>query len=113
MRILTTILLIALLSAIIQMLLPWWSVAIVACATTAFMPITPGKGFLAGAAGVGLWWLLAILWRDVPNHQILSVRMAELFHLPGSVWFIVVTVLVGALTGGVAGVAGALLNRQR
>lgn len=113
MRILTTILLIALLSAIVQMLLPWWSVAIVAFGTTAILPIAPGKAFLAGFAGVGFWWLLAFLWRDVPNHQILSVRMAELFHLPGSVWFIVVTVLVGALTGGVAGTAGALVNRQR
>jgi hypothetical protein len=39
--------------------------------------------------------------------------MAELFHLPGTIWFIVVSVLVGALTGGLAGAAGALMNRQR
>lgn len=113
MRIVQSILIIALLSAIAQMLLPWWSVAIVAFGTTAILSTEPAKGFLAGMGGTGLWWLLAILWRDVPNHQILSVRMAELFHLPGTIWFIVVSVLVGALTGGLAGAAGALMNRQR
>jgi hypothetical protein len=113
MRIFATIISITLLCALAEWMLPWWSVAIVALVVSILTALNPGRAFLAGFCGVGLWWLIAALVRDIPNHHILSIRMAELMHLPGYAFFILVSVIIGGLTGGMAASAGALVNRKR
>ena len=100
-------------SALAEWVLPWWSVAVVAFVISILAALRPGKAFLSGFAGVGLWWLVAALFRDIPNQHILSARMAQLFHFPGYGLFILVTAIIGGLTGGMAAAAGALVNRKR
>ena len=110
MRFLLSVILIILLSALAEYFLPWWSVAVVAFLVSAFIAQKPGKAFLAGFSGIAIFWLLACLVKDMANDHILSTRMAALFHLPNYGLFIVVTVFIGGLVGGLAAWSGALLR---
>lgn len=113
MKFLVTVILIALLCFAAEWLLPWWSIAVVTFVISHFAGHRPGRSFWSGFSSVGLCWLIAALWRDIPNNHILSTRMAALFHLPDYMLFIVVTVFVGALIGGLSAWAGALLAAKR
>jgi hypothetical protein len=112
MRFLMTIIAIAIVAAVGEFILPWW-----ACAAAAFLValqagLTPGRSFVAGFCGIALFWLVAALMHDVTNHHILSRKMAVLFHLPGYGLFILVTVIVGGLIGGLSAWSGALLKSR-
>jgi small basic protein len=100
-------------AAVAEQFLPWWSVAVVAFTVVLIAGMRPGKGFLTGFCGVGLWWLLAALWHDNANEHILSQKMAVVFGLHSSYLFVLVTALVGALVGGLAAWGGALLRNAR
>ena len=110
MRFFLAVLLIALLSSIIEFILPWWSVAIVAFAVSLIFSQPGDKSFLMGFAGVGLCWLIFAFTRDMLNDHILATRMATLFKLPGHGLFILLTVLIGGLVGGLSSWAGALMK---
>ena len=110
MKFILQIILIAILSTAVEFILPWWSVAVVAFIVTLVMGGKGGRGFLASFLGVGLCWLVAAMCHDVANEHILSARMAVLFKLPTYGLFMVVTVFIGGLIGGLAGWAGALLK---
>ncbi len=110
MRFLLLVILIAVLSAVAEMFLPWWSIAIVAFVISAFAKQNSGRAFLAGFCGIALFWLTAILLRDIPNQHILSARMATLFKLPNHALFIVVTIFIGGLVGGLSAWAGSLIR---
>ena len=110
MRFLVIILIIAVVAGLIEWVAPWWSVAIVAGIAGAMSRLSPGKAFLAGFCGIALLWLFFALWRDIPNHHILSTRMAQLFNVPSYLLFIVVTSLVGGIIGGLAALSGRLIR---
>ena len=112
MRFLAGVILIAVLSAVAEYFLPWWSIAIVAFLVSLFMGYKPGRSFMAGFSGVGLMWLVAALWHDGANHHILSTRMAGLFHLPAYGLFIFVTVLIGTLLGGLASLSASFFRNN-
>lgn len=109
MRFLYSILIVAALSAVAEYFLPWWSMAVVCFLVALFMKWSGGRSFLMGFCGAGMLWLTLALLRDVANEHILSARMASLFHLPNASLFIVVTVVIGGLVGGLAAWTGALL----
>lgn len=111
MRFLLTILLIAAGAALAEYFLPWWSLAVVAFLVALLIVLRPGKAFLAGFLAIALLWAGWALFRDLPNHQILSARMARLFGLPHSALYLVVTALVGGLVGGLAAWSGALVRQ--
>jgi len=113
MKFFLSIILIAVLSAVAEYFLPWWSLAIVSFLVTLIIAIKPGKAFLAGFLGIAIFWLIAVLLKDIPNDHILSGRMAALFHLPNYFLFSVVTILAGSLIGGLAAWSGALFRYKR
>lgn len=110
MRFFLSVLLVTLISALAEYFFPWWSVAVVSFLAALLVGGKPGKAFLMGFFGVGLLWLTDALLHDIANEHILSTRMASLFHLPNYTLFIVVTVLIGGLVGGLSARAGALLK---
>jgi hypothetical protein len=113
MRLLVSILLIALFSFIAGMFLPWWSLAIIAFAVGLLVPQRLWKSFLAGFLGIFLLWLVLALWLDLGNEQLLSRKIAELMHLPSSFLLVLITALVGGLTGGFAALSGGSLRPNR
>lgn len=110
MRFLLATLLIALLSYIAGLFLPWWSIALAPFLVALIIRPSIGMSFLAGFTGIFLLWALVSLWIDIENEHILSHKIAQLFPLGGSsALLILVTALVGALVGGFAAMSGASL----
>ena len=104
-------LLIAVLAAVVQQGLPWWS-AVMLAFTMCFGQAQSGRaGFLAGFVGLGLSWLVPAAWLAFQNNGLLAHRVAQLLPLGGSVPALVLatTLLIG-LAGGLAGLAGRWLR---
>ncbi len=112
MKFLLSVILIALLAMGAEHFLPWWSVAVVSFLVSVLISQKPGRAFLSGFCGIGIFWLITALRHDVANDHILSTRMAALFHLPNYGLFIGVTVLIGGLVGGLSAWAGALMRSR-
>jgi len=111
MKFFLTVLFIAILSAAGEHFFPWWVIGVVSFVVSLLAALRPGKAFLAGFLGVGIFWLIAALMQDVPNEHILSTRMAALFHLPNYGLFIAVTVFIGGLVGGLSAWAEAVIRK--
>ena len=113
MKLLVAIVLTALLSFVVGLNLPWWSIAIAAFVSVLLIPLASGRAFLAGFAGVFLLWFLLALWIDVKNQHILSRKIAEIFPLGGSSFAIIlVTAIIGALVGGLGALSASYLRRR-
>ena len=112
MRLIVTILSIAIIAWIAEYFFPWWIAALIAFIMTFSIELKPGRAFLAGFLGIMLLWLCVSLWKDIPNEHILSARMAVLFKLPNYGLFILVVALIGGIVGGLSGWSGALVRRN-
>jgi len=112
MRLITSILFIAILSGIAAFFLPWWSLAVVAFLIAVLLKLSPGKAFVSGFLGIALLWGVWALYRDMPNQHILADRLAGVFGLQGHALFILVTAIVGGLVGGMASWSGSLMRRS-
>ena len=114
MRFILSVLLIALLSYIAGLYLPWWSIALVAFAVALLITQSLGASFLSGFTGIFLLWAVLAVWIDSKNESLLSQKIAQLFPLGGSsVLLIIVTALVGGLVGGFAAMSGAALRAPK
>lgn len=96
-------------AGLLNIILPWWSIGLAAAGVTIFFRLRPGWAFLTGFLSIALLWSVTAMTKDVSNEHILSTKMAELFHLPNSFTFLAVSVLVGALVGGLSAWSAALL----
>jgi hypothetical protein len=106
------ILLIAILSLLTQLILPWWSLAIVAFLVCFWRGFSAGRSFLAGFVGVALVWLVYALLIHYRTDGVLTGRMSLLlFKSNSAAVSILVTTLLGGLIGGLAGWAGFLVRQ--
>jgi hypothetical protein len=111
MKFILSILLIATLSFLAGLYLPWWSIAIIAFLVALFLPQRTGAAFLCGFLGIFLLWFIVAAWIDFANDHILSHKIAQLFPLGGSSFLLMlVTAFVGGLVGGFASMAGSALR---
>jgi len=99
-------LLITLLGFIFQLFLPWWSLAVVSFLAALWLAFRPGSAFWAGFFGIGLGWLMVSLFLNFLNEGLLAAKVATMFKLPHAALLIFVTVLIGALIGGLAALSG-------
>jgi len=104
--------LIALLSFICGLFLPWWTIAVAAFLVSALIPQKPGWAFFSGFLALFLLWGGMALGIDLANDSILSTRVAGILPLGGSsTALIVVTALIGALVGGGGSLTAAYLRK--
>lgn len=107
-----TMLLIALLSFISGLFLPWWTIALVAFVVSALIPQGPLAAFFAGFLGLFLLWGGMALGIDLANGSILSTRVAGVLPLhESSPAIILVTAFMGALVGGGGALTAAFLQK--
>ena len=99
-------LLILIFSFIAEMLLPCWSIAIVAFAVAFAKTPTGRKSFWAGFLGVGLLWWLTSGTIHFRTDGILTSKVGEMFTLPLPILVVLITGLIGGLVGGLAAGAG-------
>lgn len=103
--------LIFLFSLLAQFFLPWWSLALVCFGLAAWKARYGGHAFLAGFGAIGLTWLGAALYWHLFTDGILSQRVANMMTV-GSPWILLaVTVLLGALIGGLSAMSGFYVQR--
>ncbi len=108
MKNLFSILVIAVLCCAMQWFLPWW-VIIFPCAFVGFFVGEKDgyKAFLRGFIGVFLVWISYALIRSLANDHLLANRMSLLiFKLKAPYLLMVVSAIIGGLTGGLAALSG-------
>ena len=114
MKFAVTTLLIALLSFLSGLYLPWWCFALAAAGISALIPQRPLWAFLAGFLALFLLWGGLAWGIDAANNNILSAKIAQILPLGGSSHLLVgVTALVGALVGGGSSLCGSFLTTTR
>lgn len=87
------------LAVILQLFLPWWSVAIASALPALLISQSGWKSFQNGFLSIFILWAV---WAGVIYFQggeILASRIATLFSLPNGALSIVVTGIVGGVTG--------------
>jgi hypothetical protein len=113
MKLLVAIILTVLLSLLVGLYLPWWSIAIAAFISVLLIPMKSGKAFLAGFIGVFILWAVLAFMIDIKNQHLLSVKIAEIFPLGGSsIALILITAFIGALVGGMASLTASFLRKS-
>lgn len=101
------IVLIAILSLLAQLTLPWWTVTIVAFLVCFWRSMGAGQAFLYGFVGVALIWLAYALLVHIRTDGIFTGRMSSLlFKINSAAVPMLVMVVVGGLVGGLAGLSG-------
>jgi hypothetical protein len=106
------LLIILILSFISGLFLPWWVIALIAFIAAYICGKRPGRSFLAGFGGVFIAWCILILWKSIPNDNMLASRVIQLFPLPH--WWILllfISALIGGLVGGMSALSGALVKQ--
>ncbi len=114
MKFLITTLLIALLSFLSGLYLPWWFFALATCLISALIPQRPFWAFLSGFLALFLLWGGLAWGIDTANNGILSGKIAQILPLGGSSFLLIlVTAFIGALVGGGAALAGSFLTTRK
>jgi hypothetical protein len=95
-----------------QLFLPWWGM-VAGCILGGYLTAPMNRAaFMAGFISVFLIWGGLALYLDLQNDSILSSRVIRLFPLPQwPVILVLITALIGGLTGGLACKTGELLRR--
>jgi hypothetical protein len=103
-------LLIAIVSLILQLFLPWWIIAPVAFVFAAWKAKSAKNAFIGGFLAIFVVWIIAGLVHTIPNENILANRVASMLTLPSSSlsWLIVLVIsgLIGGLAAGFSALAG-------
>jgi hypothetical protein len=98
--------LITLLCFLLQNIFPWWISVIIAFIVNMIFESKTKSAFLTGFLGVGLLWG-AMAWNiDYDTHSILSDKIAQLFTVNSPLYIIIITALIGALSGGLGALCG-------
>ncbi|TRX50203.1 hypothetical protein FNH22_25865 [Fulvivirga sp. M361] len=105
MKFLTQIILIMVISALLQIYLPFWSTALVAFVISVLFQSKSGVSFMAGFLSISLLWFGMAYFIDVDTSSILTVKIAKLFSV-SSLLLIILTALIGGLVGGFGALSG-------
>ena len=89
----------------------WWAIAITAFVAAFYAGKTSSHAFWSGFFAIAAAWLILILFKTLPNDHILADRIAKMLQLPGWIFVMIITLLIGAIVGGMAALSGLLLKR--
>tara|TARA_B100000900_G_scaffold410482_1_gene428378 strand:- start:1078 stop:1425 length:348 start_codon:yes stop_codon:yes gene_type:complete len=98
---------------ILNLVLPWWSVALPGLFFGYRMHETPIRAFGIGFFAVFLAWGVHALYIHIASAGILSMRIAELFGLMQDWILIVITAVIGGILSGFATLTSSLLAQSR
>jgi uncharacterized membrane protein YfcA len=102
--------LIALGTLVLELFLPWWSLAIVAFACGYFLK--SNQNFLAGFLGVAIIWIGYAFLLDSNSVAPLAERVSAILTIKKPLLFLV-TGFLGGLVGGFAALTGSLLKSNK
>lgn len=96
-------LVILILSFLLQMMLPWWIIIVIAFGSSALIGKTGKISFWSSFFAILILWCGMAMYKSIPNHHLLANRVAETFSL--NTWWQIVAV-AGVLSGLVAAISG-------
>jgi hypothetical protein len=111
MRLIYQLLIIVALTFVLELFLPWWSIAIAAF-VGGFL-VKSKYNFVAGFLAVGLLWLVAAVIIDLTAATTLTEKVAHIFTLPNKAFLFVVTLVIAGLVGGFACLTGSLIKMSK
>jgi len=113
MKFFVSLLLIALLSVVACLYLPWWTIAIVAFIVAACIPQKPLKSFFTGFISLLLLWGALAWFLSSNNNHLLAHKISVLILKKDSpVLLIVATAFIGALVAGFGALAGSFMRKS-
>ena len=104
------VILIFVLAFLLELMLPWWSIAI--AGFIGGLAFNTRANFVAGFIGIALLWTFKALLIESAAAASLSEHVAAIFSLNKTLLF-VVTALIGGLVGGFASMAGSALRKRK
>lgn len=114
MKFLASLFLMALAGFALGLYMPWWSVAIAGFGISFFLYQKPVFALLTGFIAIFLLWGLLTIVRSQANDHILAHRVSILILQKDSPnLLILVSALIGGITGGMGAFCGSLLRRIR
>ena len=104
-------LIIFIVTAILQLFTPWWTIALVPFLIIIWRPSTSLHAFLTGFLAIALLWFFYGLYLHINTEGVMSNRIAEIFSLPNGILLLVVTTIVGGMIGGLSGLSGYFVRK--
>lgn len=101
---------IGLMALVLQYFLPWWTAVIAGAVIGMVCSGRSLSAFWSGFLGVGLLWMVAALYIHLANDALLTTRVAGMMGLPYPSLIILMTTLIGALSGALGGLTGYYLK---
>jgi hypothetical protein len=109
MRLTFQIVFIVALAFMLELFLPWWSIAIAACAGG--LLLKSKQNFLAGFIAIALLWFIKAFIVDLVAATALTEKVAQIFKLPNKATLYLIMVVIGGLVGGFASMAGSAIKK--
>ena len=100
----------AILAYLLQIMLPWWSIAVASFLISLIISTKGFSSFISGFLGIAFLWMILASYVDITTGSILTERIAGLFTLPNSWSLIMTTSLIGGIVGGFAALTGSTLR---
>lgn len=111
MKWLISCLLIAFLSLVAELYLPFWSVAVISFGVVALIPQPSWRAFWCGFIGLFVLWAGLSLFLDVSNDHILSTRISLLvLKMESPALLILATGVLGGMLGGMGALSASFLK---
>lgn len=92
---------------LLQLFLPWWTLAIGAFAVAFVFDNKSFPSFAAGFLGVAILWVAMAGFITITTDSILTTKLNQLLPVNS----FIITALVGGLVGGLGGLTGALFRK--
>lgn len=112
MRFFISLLIIIVGTYILQLYLPWYTIAILPLVTGLLFPKKAAPAFFAGFLGIGILWALLAYLIHYQTDAILTGKVAQILMVNKGIFVILATALVGGLVGGFWGLGGFYLRRM-
>lgn len=104
------VLLIMLLAFVLNIWLPWWTIALPGLLFGYVLKPAPGKAFLAGFVALFVLWGSQTLYIHIANNGFLSSRIAEMLGGIPPFLLILISAIIGGLVSGLAALTGSLVR---
>ncbi len=113
MKFLVNLLLIAFLSFVACLFLPWWSIALVAFLVIALIPLSPGRSFLVGFLSIFLLWgIMSFVISQNNDHLLASKASLLILKMDNPFLLMLATALIGGLVAGFAALTASFLRKK-
>lgn len=113
MKFIISILLIATLSFVAGMFLPWWVIAIIGFGVAILIKQQAAVSFLAGFTALFLLWGGLSFYISNANNNLFAHKISMLvLQIDNPVYIILVTALIGALVAGLGSLTGSFVHSK-